>query len=223
MNQFDFMASPSLKQLVYDKLQQMIIHGELTPGMRLTEEELSQTMSISRAPIREALNMLDRDGFIRIIPRKGAVVAEVSVKDSIDIWKCRIALEPFAAKEACGHIPQTKLERALEHITELEADYSFEKYIASDLEVHGLYYDHLDNPYMRSILDNLKAHAIRVRWLQEKEQPGGETAMRSTREHRIIVEALMRGDADAVYRAVQAHIANAAERMFGSIDSGAKK
>lgn len=222
MKRFDFTASPSLKQLVYNKLQQMIIHGELTPGMRLTEEELSQTMSISRAPIREAMNMLDRDGFIRIVPRKGAVVAEVSVKDSLDIWKCRVALEPFAAKEACGHIPQEKLEQALAHIAELEANYEFEKYIASDLEVHELYYNYLDNPYMRSILDNLKAHSIRVRWLQEKEQPGMETAMRSTREHRIIVEALMRGDAEAVYQAVQAHVSNAAQRMFSGKEDGKK-
>ena len=104
---FDIAANPSLKQLVYEKLQQMIIRGELKPGERLTEEDLSQAMNISRAPIREALNMLERDGFTKIIPRKGAIVAEVSVKDSLDIWKCRLALEPFAAKEACRNIPMS--------------------------------------------------------------------------------------------------------------------
>ena len=112
---FDIAANPSLKQLVYEKLQQMIIRGELKPGERLTEEDLSQAMNISRAPIREALNMLERDGFTKIIPRKGAIVAEVSVKDSLDIWKCRLALEPFAAKEACRNIPKDKVAMALVH------------------------------------------------------------------------------------------------------------
>ncbi len=214
MKQFDLAELPSLKQLVYDKLQQLIIHGELMPGMRLTEEELSQSMNISRAPIREALNMLDRDGFVRIVPRKGAIVAEASVKDSMDIWKCRLALEPFAAREACGHIPEEKLKTALEHVADLERQYEFEKYIASDLEVHELFYTHLDNSYMRSILNNLKAHSVRVRWLQEREHPGIETAMISVGEHRIILEAFIRNDPDAVFAAVQKHIHNAMRRMF---------
>lgn len=64
-------AQPSLKQLAYETLQRQIINGQLQPGSRLTEEELSRSMSISRAPIREALNMLERDGFTKIIPRRG--------------------------------------------------------------------------------------------------------------------------------------------------------
>lgn len=224
MRQFNFVASPSLKQLAYEKLQQMIIQGELQPGTRLTEEELSQAMNVSRAPIREALNMLERDGFVRIIPRKGAIVSEVSIRDSIDLWQCRIALEPFAAQEACGHIPQSELEQALAHIRELEVQYDFEKYIASDLEVHELYYNYLDNLYMRSIFENLKAHSLRIRWLQERENPGKKTATQSIHEHSVIVEALLCGDREAVYSAVQNHIRNAAERMFGEqMDGKAEK
>lgn len=211
---FDLAANPSLKQLVYDKLQQMIIHGELKPGQRLTEEDLSQAMNISRAPIREALNMLDRDGFTRIIPRKGAIVAEVSKKDSLDIWKCRLALEPFAAKEACPNIPKEKLEEALSHIRELEQHYDFEKYIASDLEVHELYYSYLDNPYMLSILNNLKAHSIRVRWLRENQQSDTITSMVSIQEHKTILEAFLRRDSEAAYNAVREHMINSADRLF---------
>lgn len=214
IEKMDIAEIPSLKQVVYEKLQHMIIRGELTPGMRLTEEELSQTMNISRAPIREALNMLERDGFVKIIPRKGAIVAESSEKDSIDIWKCRLAMEPFAAKEACGQIPKEKIEEALEHIAALENKYSFEKYIESDLEVHELYYTYLDNDYMRSILNNLKAHSVRARWLQEREQPDTKTAKQSIREHKIILEAFLHEDADAAFKAVQKHIRNAAARMF---------
>lgn len=84
-------SNPSLKQLVYDNLRDLIIQGKLEPGAKLVEDELAQSMNISRAPVREALNMLERDGFTKIIPRKGAVVTEVNRKDAADIWKCRLA------------------------------------------------------------------------------------------------------------------------------------
>ena len=80
--------------------------------------------------------------------------------------------------------------------------------------MHELFYTHLDNSYMRSILNNLKAHSVRVRWLQEREHPGIETAMISVGEHRIILEAFIRNDPDAVFAAVQKHIHNAMRRMF---------
>ena len=223
---FDIAANPSLKQLVYEKLQQMIIRGELKPGERLTEEDLSQAMNISRAPIREALNMLERDGFTKIIPRKGAIVAEVSVKDSLDIWKCRLALEPFAAKEACRNIPKDKVAMALVHIQELERQYDFEKYIASDLEVHELYYTYLDNPYMLTILNNLKAHSIRMRWLQENQHQDMRTPQVSMQEHKKILEAFLHDDENGAYAAVQEHIRNSSTRLFvekKSADSEAQK
>lgn len=84
-----------MKQLAYETLQRQIINGQLQPGSRLTEEELSRSMSISRAPIREALNMLERDGFTKIIPRRGAVVTDVSRQDVINIWEVRALLEPY--------------------------------------------------------------------------------------------------------------------------------
>ena len=113
-------SKPSLKQLVYENLQNMIVQGKLEPGEKLIEDDLAQAMHISRAPIREAISMLERDGFVRIIPRKGAIVAEVSEKDAMDIWKCRLALEPFAAREAMPHIPTEELEAALKRISKIE-------------------------------------------------------------------------------------------------------
>ena len=212
-------SKPSLKQLVYENLQNMIVQGKLEPGEKLIEDDLAQAKHISRAPIREAISMLERDGFVRIIPRKGAIVAEVSEKDAMDIWKCRLALEPFAAREAMPHIPTEELEAALKRISKIEKDYSFEEYVASDLEVHGLYYGHLDNEYMKSILNNLKAHSIRVRWLKEVRNSFTDMSRSSIREHRQIIEAFLSGDGDRVYTTVQQHILNSAARLKDPGDS----
>lgn len=74
-------TTPSLKQRVYDCLLQQIVSGELPPGTHLMEAEIAQAMCISRAPIREALNMLERDGFTRSIPHRGSEVAEVTMQN----------------------------------------------------------------------------------------------------------------------------------------------
>ena len=92
-------------------MKERIINGELKPGTRLREEDLSTEMNISRAPIREALNMLERDGFTMIVPRKGAIVAEVMKEDIKYIWEMRALLEPYAAKESVKSIPPERLQR----------------------------------------------------------------------------------------------------------------
>lgn len=215
----DLGNKPSLKQLVYENLQNMIIRGELAPGTKLTEDDLAQSMNISRAPIREALNMLERDGFAKIIPRKGAIVAEVTRKDTVDIWRCRIALEPFAARDALPNIPRKDIELSLAHVIKLESQpYTFEQYVESDLEVHALYYHHLDNEYMRTILENLKAHSVRVRWLKEARNSASNQSLLSIHEHRAILEALLSGDGDLVFKTVEEHIQKSSDRLLEELD-----
>ncbi len=211
----DLGIQPSLKQLVYENLQGKIIQGDLAPGTRLTEDDLAQSMNISRAPVREALNMLERDGFVKIITRKGAVVSKMTLKDATDIWTCRVALEPVAAREALPDIPRKDIETAMSHIEALERnDFCFDDYVASDLEVHGLYYNNLKNEYMQSILNNLKAHSVRVRWLKELKQSNSDQSRISIREHRDILEAMLANDPQAVYDTVHAHIEKSARRLF---------
>ena len=102
---------PSLKKLVYDNLKERIISGELKPGTRLREEDLSEEMNISRAPIREAFNMLERDGFTVIVPRKGAIVAEATKEERDYIWEMRGILEPYAAVKSMPLISEEEINK----------------------------------------------------------------------------------------------------------------
>ena len=98
----------SLKEMVYENLRNQIITGKLAPGMRLPEEELSRAMNISRAPIREALNMLHRDGFATIIPRRGAIVSLITPEDIRDNWEMR---ELLAAKANVDRLMKMESEQ----------------------------------------------------------------------------------------------------------------
>ena len=206
-----------MKQLVYENLRMRIINGELAPGTKLREEEMSEEMNISRAPIREALNMLERDGFAQIIPRRGAVVTDISFEDIQNIWMIRELLEPTAARLSMPNVPTAEVSLVKEHLLKVLGDPSdFEAYMESDIEVHSLLSDYLDNRYLSDILKNLKDHSLRVRWNAEKqsESDGLEIVATATQEHLAIAEAFLKGDGDAVYDTVLQHIRESRKRMI---------
>ena len=83
-----------LRDVVFNTLRQAILRGELKPGERLMEIALSQRLGVSRTPVREAIRMLEQEGLVIMIPRKGAQVAEISEKDLKDVLDaCRYYFE----------------------------------------------------------------------------------------------------------------------------------
>ena len=108
----EILTHPSLKDRVYENLKQQIISGKLEPNKHLLEAELSEMMKISRAPIREALNILEKEGFVTIIPRKGAKVSSISREEVENIWEIRSVLEPYAARNAAQKCVHPDLQRS---------------------------------------------------------------------------------------------------------------
>ena len=214
----DLSYAPSLKQLVYTNLRAKIINGELKPGARLLEEELSKSMNISRGPIREAFNMLERDGFVRIIPRHGAVVSEITAEDVQAIWEMRLLLEPYAARQTLHLIPKEEideLERKLTSVGENPND--FEEYLNSDLELHDLLYKYLENHLMRTTLENIRARSLRIRCEYEYSEDGvliPDIMQFDKDEHQRIVQAMQSGNEQLVFQAVYDHIAESTKRIM---------
>ena len=107
-----------LRDVVFQTLRQAILRGELKPGERLMEIHLAQKLGVSRTPVREAIRKLELEGLVLMIPRKGAIVAEITVQDLEDVLEVRMALEELAVKIACKRITQEQLEEILEILTE---------------------------------------------------------------------------------------------------------
>ena len=99
-----------LRDVVFQTLRQAILRGELKPGERLMEIHLAQKLGVSRTPVREAIRKLELEGLVLMIPRKGAIVAEITVQDLEDVLEVRMALEELAVKIACKRITQEQLE-----------------------------------------------------------------------------------------------------------------
>ncbi len=100
----------SLKDKAYQNIKFEITIGNFKPGLFLTEEKLSKSMNMSRGPIREALNRLEKEGFVSIIPRRGTMVSNITAQEVKDISKIRELLEPLTAKESFLRISRLKLK-----------------------------------------------------------------------------------------------------------------
>ncbi len=103
-----------LRDVVFNTLREAILKGDLKPGERLMELQLAAKLGVSRTPIREAIRMLEQEGLAVTMPRKGAEVAKMTLKDMEDVLEIREALDELAVKIACDKISEKELQKLLE-------------------------------------------------------------------------------------------------------------
>ncbi|MBB4918908.1 GntR family transcriptional regulator [Streptosporangium saharense] len=100
-----------LRDRVRDELRQRIIDDVYPPGTRLVETEIAAQLGVSRLPVRESIRALESEGFVRTIPRRGAVVAELSEQDVEELFDVREALEVLASQQAATRATKAELRR----------------------------------------------------------------------------------------------------------------
>ena len=93
-----------LRDVVFNTLRQAILTGELKPGERLMEIHLANKLGVSRTPIREAIRKLELEGLVKMIPRRGAEVAQITEKSLQDVLEVRRNLDALCAELACERI-----------------------------------------------------------------------------------------------------------------------
>lgn len=89
---------PTMADAVVQRLRALIVSGEFRPGERLVEERLSEMFGVSRPPLREALRILQRDGLVQSLPRRGFIVIPITAEDVREIYSLRFALERMAVE-----------------------------------------------------------------------------------------------------------------------------
>ena len=107
------MATPEVRTLaerVFHQLQDAIVRGELAPGSKITEPGLSKTYGISRGPLREAMRRLEAHRLIERVPHVGARVVKLSMKELLELFDLREALESMAARLAAEHMSPAEVQ-----------------------------------------------------------------------------------------------------------------
>lgn len=197
----------SLCDKVYEYLKSEIMLGKLSPGEKMPEIDIANTLSVSRAPVREALNMLARDGFVVRVPRHGAIVAPVTRKEINENWELRRLMEPYAAKLACGNIPREELKAVRQLIEDTIVSDSYTMYMDSDYRTHSIIYRYVSNEQFKSFLDQTMQNSMRYRYYVENSHPGAATVISTVcKEHLAIVDALLENDAERAYTSMLSHI-----------------
>ncbi len=105
---------------IFETLRRSILEGEYAPNERLVEEQLAETLRVSRTPIRKALTMLEAEGLVEIEPNKGAAVRSFSMEDVSEIYDLRAVLEGHAARRAASRISREELDRLWDLVGDME-------------------------------------------------------------------------------------------------------
>lgn len=205
LNMNDFLP---LRDVVFNTLRQAILRGELQPGERLLEIHLANKLGVSRTPIREAIRKLELEGLVLMIPRKGAVVAEITEKSLRDVLEVRRALEELAVKLACDKIQDEEIEELKAAAKEFEKALGtgdVTVYAEADVKFHDIIYRTTDNQRLIQLLYNLREQMYRYRVEYLKREEVHETLLT---EHQHIIEMIEKRDEKRAVEAVCAHIDN---------------
>lgn len=197
----------SLREQVCDELRERITRCELLPGTRLVEEALAAELGVSRNPLREALQTLAAEGFVRTEPRRGAVVAQIAPHEFENLFDVRESLEVLASRLAARRTTPAGAERLREVLTRAataEGSGDLDAAGAACGELHLAVVDGSGNDVLRALY--LTVHQ-RLRWVSHL-HPDVRPAHPSA-QHARIVEAIVAGDEEAAAAAAAEHVATA--------------
>ncbi len=206
-----------LREIVYETLRDAVISGTLQPGERLMEIQLADEMGVSRTPVREAIRKLELENFVVMIPRKGAYVANITLKDIADVYEVRGALEDLTAglvTERITQEEQEELERILVEITDYVNKDDVEGFIEADTRFHDMLYQLTRNERLMGIVNNLREQIQRFR-KSSLRQPGRMKL--ALEEHIRIVDAIAQNDIDLARKYAREHIENAEHSMIEAV------
>lgn len=196
----------ALHQEVATRLRQRIIEGELAPGVKLNERELSERLMVSRTPLREAIKMLAAEGLVELLPNRGAVVAQMSEQDVIDTFEVIAGLEGLSGELAAQRISDAELAeiRALHYeMLAAHARRDLPTYYALNARIHAQINAAARNAVLTQTWQTVNARLQSLRFRSNLDESKWQQAVR---EHERMVELLATRDASALRALMISHL-----------------
>ena len=204
-----------LKEQAYRHLLDLLMSDEVPPGTFLSERQLVARLGMSKTPIRVALERLDRDGFVDILPQRGVRLRELTEPEIVDYYDFRIALESWVVKRVATEHDAREV-RELRRIVErqrkmLETGRGdvVRHYIELDAALHQTLAEIAGNAEIIRVLETQRDKLARVMSAILTRDP--EWLQSTTGEHEAIVDAIERGDGEAAEREIVAHLEHGRE------------
>jgi DNA-binding GntR family transcriptional regulator len=200
--------------IAYDALRGQILDWRLVPGTVLAEVDLSTRLGLSRTPVREALARLVADGLVAPLGGRGLVVTPLSADNVTQLFELRQALEQQAAGLAAERRDAAVFERLAGELRAIGTDdlHAYYDLVARfDAAVDAA----VSNPYLVTALASVRTHLARIRRLSS-DNP--ERLRDAAREHLLIVEAIVAGDARLAADATRVHLYQSLSSTLASLD-----
>ncbi|BCF92453.1 GntR family transcriptional regulator [Paraburkholderia caribensis] len=200
--------SVSLRDQAYALLRQAIADADIyasSEEIRLDERALSESLGVSRTPVREAMTLLEQEGFLRMVPRRGIYIVRKSKREIVEMIQMWAALESMAARLATLHASDEEIAR-LRHMFDQFRDSTPAEHIAEYSDANIAFHQSIvELSKSQIILDTIKNIFIHVRAIRRMTISQSDRASRSIVDHLRIIEALEKRDTELAERLVRDH------------------
>lgn len=213
----DIKEQYSLRGKIYNTLRENILNNKYKPGESLIETKLADELHVSRTPIREAIRQLELEGLVESIPNRGVYVKGISKKDMKDIYSIRLVLEVLAAKWSIENITDDGVSE-LKDIYELMEFYTgkgdVDRIAKLNTEFHQVIFNASKSNILIHLLNDFQLY---VRWARHESLSMPGRMEKALEEHKNILEAFEKKDADEVVKALSTHIKNSSKNLFNKM------
>lgn len=215
------LGRPTVVDAVADRLRHEILAGVHPPGARLRQDAIARRFGVSITPVREAFTLLRSEGLVRTDAHRGVQVFAPTVDDLTELYDLRITLEGKAVVAAAHRVAagegRTQLDRIAALLDRMPRIEDHDEYMAANVDLHELLYELAGMPRLAQLIAQLRdassvyLHLFLVEFSQSEIVASREEA---DREHAVIFEALLAGDAETAQGLLEAHLRHSLEGMI---------
>jgi DNA-binding GntR family transcriptional regulator len=203
------------KDIVFNKLKETIISGYFRPGESLSEREIANMLGVSRTPVREAFQRLEKEGIIIYTPNKGVTIPSFSKKQFVDIYYVREYMEGLSARLLAEKEDKRVLEKMRENVQMAAKENDIKKQAIINGVFHQLMAASSENPYLINIFQTLHSKISLIRSTSLSYQDRLKT---NNIEHIQICDAIESGNGDLAEHVTRSHIRNSMKSALSMID-----
>jgi DNA-binding GntR family transcriptional regulator len=213
----------ALHEQVAQRLRQMLVEGRIAPGAKLNERELSESLNVSRTPLREAIKMLAAEGLVELLPNRGAVAVSLTEEDILHTFEVMAGLEAQAGELAAERITEAELAEIRAMQFEMMAAYTrrdLSAYYTLNARIHSAINAAAKNPVLAQVYQQVNA---RLQALRFRSNQDGEKWRNAMKEHEKMIEALAAHDGKAMREVLLAHLRNKREVVLEQLRAADKE
>jgi DNA-binding GntR family transcriptional regulator len=210
-----------LHEEAIDRLRDLIVQGDLSPGQRLNERLLSEKLAISRTPLREAIKLLATEGLVELLPNRGAVVASMDTARLAETLQVMGALEGLAGELACRNATPAQIGeigQLHKDMLRMHARGDLGSYFRHNQAIHLKIVESSGNPILANTYRHLNVNVRRARYMANLSKERWDAAVR---EHEEILRALTARDVAKLKRLLRDHLANKMASVLTGIEKAA--